>query len=147
MSGKTGITLTVDLVVVVEGHLVLERRAYPPFMDRLVLPGGHVDLTDQSLAHAASRELLEETGLKVSPYDLRLLTVLDDPDRDPRGRYVSVVFYAELATAVDRLRTRAASDAREIVIRPLHEIRPDDMGFDHYLAVAAYIGRKADGAG
>ncbi|MCC6725156.1 MAG: NUDIX hydrolase [Saprospiraceae bacterium] len=33
-------------------------------LDRWLQPGGHVDETDESVAHTALRELLEETGLK-----------------------------------------------------------------------------------
>jgi 8-oxo-dGTP diphosphatase len=43
-----------------DGKLLLVRRAHPPLL--WTLPGGRVEL-GETAAHAASRELLEETGV------------------------------------------------------------------------------------
>ena len=41
------------------------------------IPGGKMDSIDKSLAHAASRELLEETGYQVEPETLKQVFVAD----------------------------------------------------------------------
>lgn len=130
-----GVILTVDVALVAGDELLLIRRAIPPFQDRLVLPGGHVDDTDAGLAAAAARELAEETGVALRPDELEFLCLLDDPDRDPRpGRRMSVAF---AATIPDRSAVNAAagSDARELVWRRLGTLRPEEIGFDHWLAI------------
>jgi ADP-ribose pyrophosphatase YjhB (NUDIX family) len=79
------LVLTVDgLVTLAHQEIVLIRRAKPPFMDKLVMPGGHVEASDVSIPAACARELEEEIGCRLNPADLQLLCVLDRPDADPR---------------------------------------------------------------
>jgi ADP-ribose pyrophosphatase YjhB (NUDIX family) len=141
MTAAGGVINTVDVAVVCGPSLLLIRRAKPPFMDKLVLPGGHVETSDASLAAAAVREILEEVGLTIAPADPRPLMTLAAPGRDPRpGRRVSMVFAVDLpASAVSSC--RPDSDAREIVWRDLSSITPEEIGFDHFLAVAALRNR------
>jgi len=129
--------LTVDALVTIDGKSVaLIRRAKPPCVDRLVMPGGHVD-PGEELVCACARELKEEIGLEVSVSKLSFLAVLDAPDRDPRpGRRISVVYHVDLPDASALASCTAASDAREIVIRPLASLVPQDIGFDHWRAIA-----------
>ena len=61
---------------------------------RFALPGGLVE-NGEDLADAASRELLEETGIEVSSRDLRQIGAYGHPDRDTRyGRAITVAFLA-----------------------------------------------------
>ncbi|MDD5252099.1 MAG: NUDIX domain-containing protein [Patescibacteria group bacterium] len=135
---------TVDAAIIVDRRfLLLIRRAKPPFEDRLVLPGGHVDEDDETLADAIAREIREEVGLDISPAAFRPLMILDAPNRDPRpGRRVSTVFIAEITAEVASA-ARADSDAAEVVIRDLSSLAPEEIGFDHFLAIAAL--RRARG--
>lgn len=132
-------TLTVDaLITVARSQVVLIRRAKPPFMDRLVMPGGHVEESDESLAAACVRELEEEIGLLVQPQELRELMTLDTLGRDPRKSVsTSVVFTLDFATQAELASCQAGSDALEIVIRDIATLMPEEIGFDHYLAIAA----------
>ncbi len=131
------VILTVDVAFAAGGELLLIRRATPPFPDRLVLPGGHVEDFDASLAAAAARELREETGIALRPEELTLLGLLDSPGRDPRpGRRISAVFAAS-AAGRSSVRAAAGDDAREIVWRRPETLRPEELGFDHWLAVQA----------
>ena len=128
--------LTVDILVTINHKdILLISRAKPPFEDRLVMPGGHVE-AGEVLSAAAVRELEEETGLIVSLEELSPLAVLDAMNRDPRpGRRVSHVFHVDLD---DRSRVEtccAASDAKEIVIRSINSLRAEEIGFDHWLAI------------
>ncbi len=76
-------------VVVREGSVLLVRRGKPPLAGRWSIPGGTVEL-GETLEHALSRELLEETALRVAPVEL--LTVVDRIERDEQGvRYHFVI--------------------------------------------------------
>jgi len=125
---------TVDIAVTCNGHLLLIRRTKAPFEDKLVLPGGHVEL-GESAVEAIIREALEEIGLVVRAEELRFLIRLDREHRDPRpGRRISLVYHLEISAS--RLsECAAASDAREIVIREISSLNESEIGFDHFEAV------------
>jgi 8-oxo-dGTP diphosphatase len=88
-------SVTVDCVVfgLDEGDLkvLLIERGEPPFRGKWALPGGFVRM-DESLDQAARRELKEETGL--SDVFLEQLYTYGQVTRDPRGRVISVAYYA-----------------------------------------------------
>ncbi len=130
--------LTVDIVVVCKNKIVLIRRSKPPFMDRLVLPGGHVEESDANLRAACCREVAEEIGLEIAPEQLELLTVLDAADRDPRPeRRISIVFMVKL-TELPLL--TAGSDALKVEVVELDSLTQKMVGFDHFLAILAAKG-------
>ena len=66
-------------VVVHEGRVLLIRRGKQPLYGRWVVPGGTVEL-GEPLEEALVREMREETGLEVEPFEL--LTVFDRIERD-----------------------------------------------------------------
>ena len=86
--------VTVDLVIftIREGglHVLLVERGIAPFVGRWALPGGFI--RNESLEEAAKRELEEETGVR--DVYLEQLYTFGDLDRDPRGRVVTVAYYA-----------------------------------------------------
>jgi ADP-ribose pyrophosphatase YjhB (NUDIX family) len=55
------------------------RRAISPGQGKLALPGGFINL-GESWQEAAAREVLEETGLRLDPQELRILRVESAPD-------------------------------------------------------------------
>jgi 8-oxo-dGTP diphosphatase len=61
-------------VVVHEGRVLLIRRGKQPLYGRWVVPGGTVEL-GEPLVDALRREMREETGLEVEPFEL--ITVFD----------------------------------------------------------------------
>src|SRR6266849_10256217 len=87
--------LTVDCVVFGfdEGDLklLLIQRGLEPFAGKWALPGGFVRV-EESLDDAARRELREETG--VTRVYLEQLYSFGEPKRDPRGRVITVAYYA-----------------------------------------------------
>lgn len=132
------ILLTTDALVTIGGKgIVLIRRAKEPFMDKLVMPGGHIDFNDKSVAHACARELEEEVGLKINAEDLKFLTILDAPDRDPRqdARRISIVYTIDLLDRSLLANCKAATDAKEVHIVEIDKLKKDDTGFDHWEAV------------
>lgn len=84
--------VAVDLVVLTVRHgvlcVLLRAREAPPFAGESALPGGFVR-GREDLLDAAAREL-EETGLAIQGHHLEQLASYADPDRDPRGRVLTV---------------------------------------------------------
>lgn len=117
--------VAVDLVVftIREGalHALLVRRGVPPFKGEWALPGGFV--REETLEDAARRELEEETGLR--DVYLEQLCTFGDPGRDPRGRIVSVAYFALIRPEP----VRGATDAVEA--RWFPAARPPRLAFDH----------------
>ncbi|HBG48144.1 MAG TPA: NUDIX hydrolase [Cyanobacteria bacterium UBA9971] len=105
--------------------VLLIKRKYEPFKDKWAFPGGFVEY-DEELETAAHRELEEETGIK--DLCLKQLGTFGRVGRDPRGRTVSVVYYAFVDDA-SKLNVKAqddAKDARWFNIKKLPE-----LAFDH----------------
>ena len=71
--------------------LLLIRRGNPPFKDCLAFPGGFVE-EGESAEEAASRELMEETGIQIAPSHMQQFRTFSKPGRDPRGWTVSTAF-------------------------------------------------------
>jgi len=119
--------VTVDIVLFTirerRLHLLLIKRLAKPFENRFALPGGFV-LEQESLDAAAVRELKEETG--VDKVYLEQLYTFGDPKRDPRGRVVTVAYYA-LVPNTQTL--QAGTDASEAAWFPVDEMPP--LAFDH----------------
>ena len=120
MSGKpTTPLLTVDIIIEVPGGIVLIERKNPPH--GWALPGGFVDV-GESLAHAAVREAREETSLEVTLGEQ--FFAYSNPQRDPRGATVSVVFLGRASGT-----PKAADDAKNLAIYALDALPP--LAFDH----------------
>jgi len=120
--------VTVDLVIfTIAGNdlkVLLIRRGGEPFKNCWALPGGFVEI-DESLEKAAARELKEEVG--VTKVYLEQLYTFGDPKRDPRGRVISVSYFALVDAESQRI--RAASDAAEA---EWHSVfKPPKLAFDH----------------
>jgi 8-oxo-dGTP diphosphatase len=91
----------------------------------LAFPGGFVD-QDESLEHAAERELREETGLV--GVSLEQLSAFGDPGRDPRGHTVSVV-YAALVSSDRKIKAGDdAATAKWVEVSHAHKFK---LAFDH----------------
>lgn len=108
--------------------LLLIRRGGPPFKGAWALPGGFLE-GRETLEDCARRELREETGLDVEA--LREVGSFSDPDRDPRGRVVSIAFWTMINEDVD---VEAGDDAADARFFPINEL--PDLAFDHAAIVA-----------
>jgi 8-oxo-dGTP diphosphatase len=123
----TKLLVTVDIVLFTirerKLHLLVIKRLAKPFDGRYALPGGFV-LEPESLDEAAARELREETG--VDKVYLEQLYTFGTPDRDPRGRVVTVAYYA-LVPNIEAL--QAGTDASDARWFPVAEL--PSLAFDH----------------
>lgn len=70
---RNPIPVSVVLLPVDDGVLAI-RRAIPPAAGQLALPGGFVNF-GESWQEAGAREVLEETGIAISPHELTLTGV------------------------------------------------------------------------
>lgn len=120
--------MTVDIVIFTlrNGSLqvLLVKRGVPPFEGQYAIPGGFIR-GDESLEEAALRELHEETGVR--NVFLEQLYTFGDPKRDPRGRVITVAYYALIAS--DKLSLVAGADAAEAQWFPASSLSP--LAFDH----------------
>jgi 8-oxo-dGTP diphosphatase len=119
--------VAVDIVIftIQSGELkvLLVKRRIQPFTGQHAIPGGFVH-DGEDLDEAALRELREETG--VTDVYLEQLYSFGDPKRDPRGRVVSVSYFALISA--DRM-LQAGSDATEAAWWPVKKLPP--LAFDH----------------
>jgi 8-oxo-dGTP diphosphatase len=122
--------LTVDGIMAVEGQLVVVRRGKEPFKGALALPGGIVEY-GETLEEAVVREFREETGLEARV--AHLLSVRSEPDRDPRGHFVTVVFMMERTGG----ELKAGDDAEGVSLVPLDPL--PDLAFDHVRIVKDFL--------
>jgi 8-oxo-dGTP diphosphatase len=125
--------LTVDAIVPMGEGVVLVKRGRAPFVGSWVLPGGFVDYGERP-EEACLRELREEAGIEGRI--ARLVGVYGDPDRDPRGHHVSVVYEVERV----RGEPRGGDDAAEAKPWPLHALPA--MGFDHARILADWRAQR-----
>lgn len=136
------IRLTADVVAIAPDedgldHVLLIRRRWDPYQDHWALPGGHVD-TGEHVEHAARRELAEETGID-AVVDLVELGAWHAPGRDPRGRYVTIAYRADLTETVTPLAADDAADARWV---PVDELPDRPLAFDHRRIITAALASR-----
>ena len=119
--------VTVDVVIFSlrdsDLKVLLIRRAAPPFKGKWAIPGGYVH-PDEALDEAAQRELEEETGLP--DVYLEQLYTFGAPKRDPRGRVITVAYFALVS---DDVTVRAGDDAAEAAWHSVHDL--PGLAFDH----------------
>lgn len=135
---KQAIKISVDAVVFgyEQGKIsvLLIKRKYDPFRNKWAIPGGFVQ-NDESLEAAVERELLEETGVRINY--LEQLYTFGEPPRDPRGRVVSVAYFALVRP--NTFRIVASTDAAEVAWFNIDEL--PGLAFDHNTILRIAIDR------
>lgn len=106
-------------------QVLLIERGDDPFKGSWALPGGFVEI-DESTSEAARRELEEETGVK--EVFLEQLYTFSKPERDPRGRVISVAYYS-LVSLDEYSEVEAGDDAVEAEWFSINEL--PSLAFDH----------------
>jgi len=114
--------LTVDGILINNDKILLIKRRNDPFKDMWALPGGFVDY-GETTEDAIKREMQEETGLICDITDL--FGVYSDPNRDPRGHTVSIIY--DLIKKDGTL--QSGDDASEVKFFKLSNL--PSLAFDH----------------
>lgn len=128
LNERTQYPISVDCVVFgyTEGQLkvALIERKKPPFVGMWAIPGGFM-IDGETVEEAAFRELHEETGI----HDIYLeqFHVFSRPDRDPRGRVVTVAFFALIKA--DQVELVATEDAARAKWWQAYDL--PELAFDH----------------
>ena len=104
--------------------VLLVKRHQPPYRGVWALPGGMVG-EEESVDKAALRELQEKTN--VDHIYLEQLYTFGEPHRDPRGRVITVAYYALVNWHQFRLTARhRATEANWFAVKRLPA-----LAFDH----------------
>jgi 8-oxo-dGTP diphosphatase len=132
--------LAVDLAILTVRENTLQvltiTRANEPFRGRFALPGGFLR-ENEDIEAAAIRELREETGLDGNTLHLEQLFAYGEPDRDPRGRVISVAY---LAMMPNLPLPTAGSDASSATWKPVDRVT-GTLAFDHDRILADAVER------
>jgi 8-oxo-dGTP diphosphatase len=118
--------LTTDGIIIKNSKILLIKRKYEPFKGKWALPGGFVEYGEK-VEDAVLREIKEETGLITKIKEI--IGVYSDPNRDPRGHTVSIVFLLDIITG----KLRAEDDAS--VVKFFNFNKLPDLSFDHSIII------------
>jgi 8-oxo-dGTP diphosphatase len=138
------VLLAVDLVILTLRasvlHVLVVERGIEPFAGDQALPGGFLNNAAEDVLAAAHRELREEANLGSHRPHLEQLGTYGTPDRDPRGRVVSVAYLAIAPGLPDPV---AGTDAAGASWRPVDDILSGSvqLAFDHQQIVADGVER------
>ena len=125
-------SVAVDLLVFNQDRtkILLIDRADHPYVNKMALPGGFYKPSDDTLEFAATRELLEETGVFAKVTEKNLVKVTSAKNRDPRGWIISAAYALVLNEAL--VRPVANSDALYARWVEIADLEKEKMAFDHY---------------
>lgn len=114
--------LTVDGLILKDKKVLLIKRKNYPFKGKWALPGGFVEYKEKT-EYTAIREVFEETGLKTKINTL--VGVYSDPNRDPRGHTVSVIYLLEICGG----KLKSSDDVSDAKFFDLNQL--PKLAFDH----------------
>lgn len=126
--------VTVDCIIIKNDsipEILLIKRKFEPYKDSWAMPGGFID-EDETLEQAASRELFEETSLK--NIELSQYHTFSNPNRDPRGRTISTIFFG---FPDNKAQAKANDDAKEVKWFSIYEL--PKLAFDHHEIITGFI--------
>ena len=125
------ITYCADVIAKLADKFVVIRRLSA--LPGLAFPGGHRE-KDEYLSDTAYREFEEETGLEL--IITGTLCTKAEPGRDPRGNYVTTVFFGEA-----RGIPKNEAGQTEVILMSREEIiaRSNEFILDHFAMFKEYI--------
>jgi 8-oxo-dGTP diphosphatase len=131
MSYKTP-KLTVDGIILDDEKVVLVKRGRDPFKGKWALPGGYVEYNEK-VEDAMIREIKEETSLNTEIKEL--IGVYSDPNRDPRGHTITIVFLLKIVDG----EIKCGDDACDVKFFNLDQL--PELSFDHDKIIADALRR------
>lgn len=121
--------VSVDGLITIDNKIVLIKRAQNPYKDYWALPGGYVDW-NETMEEAVSREVEEETSLKVIKVDFMKIYSL--PQRHPEQLIAGAYIIKTSGTI------KAGDDAADIQLFHYDDL-PEALAFDHESMIADYL--------
>lgn len=115
---------TAAFIVNERQELLVERRKHDPGKGTLDLPGGFCDI-DETIEEGLRREVMEETGLKVS--GIEYFCSLPNKYRYS-GFDVPTLDFFFICTVEDYTAAHAADDAAELMWLPLKDVHTEQFG-------------------
>lgn len=106
-------------------EVMLIERLDDPCKGMWAFPGGFMEI-DETAEEGTIRELEEETGLV--DIEVHQFRVASKVDRDPRGRVLSIIFYAFIDSK-NSVKPVAQSDAKSVNWFGLNDL--PKLAFDH----------------
>ena len=113
--------------------VLVKIEGYDKNLDRYILANqrGHYN---ETIREAAAREVFEETGIKISPKNLILEEVDDDPNNDKRQNVTFHYRYTLRHNIEDTVLTSVNSEDGEVInIQwiPYHDVQKYKWAFNH----------------
>ena len=109
--------------------VLLIERGKEPFKGCWAFPGGFLNM-DETAEQCAVRELKEETGLDL--LEVKQIGAFSDVDRDPRGRVITIAFYALTTPS----KVHGSDDAAQAKWFALNDLPQLTFDHDHILREA-----------
>ncbi len=132
----SSVTIDVAILTVKDDDLkiLLVKKNSEPFRNMWALPGGFIKM-NESLEESAKRSLFEETGVR--DVYLEQLYSLGDPKRDPRGRIITVAYFALINS--DKIKLQAATGVSGVQWCSVKHL--PKLAFDHEKIVSYALQR------
>lgn len=124
--------LTADGAILKDNKILLIKRKNDPFRGKWALPGGYVEYGEK-VEDTVAREVYEETGLSTKIRDL--IGIYSDPNRDPRGHTVTVVYLLDIQNG----ELKGGDDALDAKFFDLNDL--PELSFDHKIIIKDVIRR------
>jgi len=130
--------LTADFCAVSNNHILLVKRSSDYGHGLWAMPGGFLDAEkDKSLSETAVRELKEETGVSIDD-DGFICRIIETPDRDLRGRFVTMVlFKVDDGEIMSNFKKHQNSEILDVQWHHIDSIQDLEMFADHKLIINA----------
>lgn len=124
--------LTADGAILKNDKILLIKRKNEPFKGKWALPGGFIEYGER-VEHAVLREVFEETGVKATIKEL--VGIYSDPNRDPRGHTITVVYLLNIKEGG----LKAGDDAADAKFFNINEL--PELAYDHDIIVQDVLRR------
>jgi 8-oxo-dGTP diphosphatase len=126
--GLVQIAATLALFVKENNTLLMIRRKWNPYKDKLAFPGGFIEPGKEDIFQTAVREFFEETGVCIEKDQISLLDIRSNPSRDPRGHVIDVGFLCIIPSQIE---ISESTDETWPIWVTLDDIKSDELAFDH----------------
>lgn len=135
-AGETGLRhVCADTIVLKDKQILLVKRVKKLLEgNKWGIVGGYVN-RNETVAEAAAREVMEETGYKVK--NLKLLQIIDNPNRPNEDRQNIAFVYSCEALEKVGMADDESSEQKWFDLDKLPP--PEEFAFDHYQDIQKYL--------